>query len=140
MSGLGLFDPEIARPLLAGWITGAAVGLVDTALLVIAVARSPRWPEQFSQFRVSLPAFTIAAANGMLLGWTLIGLLLGAIWIVVPMPKFAIGVAVAMLGIGALYTYVRGLGHRGEAQVVLGSGLLAAVAFAGALPLLAAWR
>ena len=42
---LVLFDPEIARPLLAGWIMGAVVGLADTALLVIAIARSRRWPE-----------------------------------------------------------------------------------------------
>jgi len=137
---LALFDPEVARPLHEGLIVGAEHEQMDTAVLVIAESRSQRWPEQFRYFRVSMIAFAIAAANGMVLSWTLIGLILGALWIVVPMPKFAIGVALAILGIGGLYAYIRGLGRRGEAQVVLGSGLLALVGFAGALPLLAGWR
>ena len=140
MSPMVLFDPEIARPLLAGWIMGAVVGLADTALLVIAIARSRRWPQQLSGLHVSLPIFAIAAANGMMICWTLIGLVLGALWIVVPMPKFAIGVGGAILGILGVYAYIRGLGHRGEAQVVVGSGALAAVAFGGVLPLLASMR
>ena len=134
-----LFRPEVARPLLAGWIAGAFVGLLDTALVVIAVSRSPRWPEQLSHFRVSLPAFTIAAANGMLLGWTLVGLLLGAFWIIIPMPRFAIAVCAVTFAVAGLYAYVRGLDDRGEATVVLSSLALATFAFAGALPVLAAW-
>lgn len=140
MNWLVLFDPAIAGPLLAGWIIGAAIGLLDTAILVIAVARSARWPAQFSQFRVSMPAFAIAAANGMVIGWTLLGLVFGALWITVPMPGFAVGVAAAFGLLGVFYAYVRGLGRRGEAQVVLGSLLLAVVGFAGVLPLLAGWR
>ena len=96
------FDPDIVRPLLAGWILGAAIGLIETALVVIAVARSPRWPEQLSYFRVSIPAFTIAAANGMLIGWTLVGLLFGAISIVVPMPNFSAAVFVVFGGVAVL--------------------------------------
>lgn len=134
------FDPDILRPLLAGWIIGAAIGLLETALVVIAVARSPRWPDQLSYFRVSIPAFTIAMANAMLIGWTLIGLLMGALWIAVPMPRFAIGVGAAGLGVVALYAYIRGLERRGEASLVLGSALLATVAFAGVLPVLATWE
>lgn len=140
MNGMGLFDPGIAQPLLAGWIIGAVVGLIDTAVVVIAVARAPRWPDQLSQFRVSLPALTIAAANGMVIGWTLIGLLIGAVSIVVPMPRFAIGVAAVTLGVLAMYVYVRGLAHRGEAQIIVGTGLIAGLGFAVVLPLLAAWR
>lgn len=140
MNALALFNPDVARPLLAGWITGAVVGLADTALIVIAVARSPRWPEQLSGLHVSLPAFAIAAVNGMLIGWTLIGLLLGALSIIVPMPKFAFGVCGVTIGIVCLYAYVRGLEHRGEVVVVMGSGLIATVAFAVMLPVLAAWQ
>ena len=140
MNGFGLFDPAIAQPLLAGWIIGAVVGLIDTAVVVIAVARAPRWPAQFSQFHVSLPALAIAAANGMVIGWTLIGLVIGALSIIVPMPKFAIGMVAVVLGILGLYVYIRGLSHRGEAQVVVGTGLIAGVGFAVVLPLLAAWR
>lgn len=140
MNWLVLFDPAIAGPLLAGWIVGAAIGLADTAILVVAVARAPRWPAQFSQFRVSTPAFAIAAANGMVMGWTLVGLLFGAAWIAVPMPGFAIAVGGAFGLAGLCYAYVRGLAHRGEAQVVLGSLLLALTGFAGVLPLLAGWR
>ena len=135
-----LVDPEVARPLLAGWISGAALGLAETALVVIAIARSPGWPRQLSGLRVSLPVFTIVAVNGMLIGWTLIGLLLGALWIVVPMPRFAIGVGAGFLGLVGLYAFVRGLRYRGEAAVVIATGLLATVAFAGALPVLAAWE
>ncbi|MGE3858062.1 MAG: hypothetical protein AB7G21_13980 [Dehalococcoidia bacterium] len=140
MNWLVLFDPEVAGPLLAGWIVGAAVGLADTAILVIAVARSSHWPSQFSHFRVSMPAFAIAAANAMVIGWTLVGLLFGAMWIAVPMPGYSIGVGGAFAVLGVLYAYIRGLSHRGEAQVVLGSGLLALVGFAGVVPLLAGWR
>ena len=135
-----MLDPEVARPLLAGWITGAAVGLADAALLVIAVARSAGWPQQLSGLRVSLLAFTIAAVNGMLIGWTLVGLLLGALWIVVPMPRFAIGVCVVGLGIVGLYAFVRGLGHAGEARVVAALALIPTVAFAAMLPVLAVWE
>ncbi len=137
MTGL---NAGILQPLVAGWIIGAAIGLLETALVVIAVARSARWPEQLSGFRVSVPAFTIAMANAMLIGWTLIGLLMGALWIAIPMPRFAIGVGLAGLGVIGLYGYVRGLEHRGEASLVVGSGLLATVAFAGVLPVLATWR
>ncbi|MFA7248438.1 MAG: hypothetical protein WC273_02285 [Dehalococcoidia bacterium] len=135
-----LLNPEIARHLLAGWVTGALVGLIDTALLVIAVGRSPRWPQQLSALRVSLPALTIAAVNGMLIGWTLIGLLLGAVSISVPMPRFSILVCLVALGAAGLYAFVRGLGNRGEMLVVMGCGLVATVAFAGMLPALAAWE
>ena len=140
MNALGLFDPEVARPLLAGWITGAIVGLADAALLVIAVTRAPGWPQQLAGFRVSLPAVAIVAVNGMLIGWTLVGLLLGALWIVVPMPRFAIGVCAVSLGIVGLYAFVRGFEHRGEARLVAGGALIATVAFAGLLPALAAWE
>ena len=134
------FDPDIVRPLLAGWILGAAIGLIETARVVIAVARSPRWPEQLSYFRVSIPAFTIAAANGMLIGWTLVGLLFGAISIVVPMPNFSAAVFVVFGGVAVLYSYVRGLGRRGEATLVVGSCVLAGVAFGGLLPFMSSLR
>ncbi len=137
MSG---FDPDVLRPLLAGWIIGAALGLLETALVVIAVARSPGWPEQLSSFRVSIPVFTIAIVNAMLIGWTLVGLVMGALWIVVPMPRFAIGVCVIGLGITGLYAFIRGLERRGEATLFIGSGVLATVAFAGVLPLMATWQ
>lgn len=134
------FDPDIVRPLLAGWILGAALGLIETALVVIAVARSPRWPEQLSYVRVSLPAFMIAAANGMLIGWTLIGLLFGAISIVAPMPNFSVAVIIVFGGVALLYSYVRGLGRRGEATLFIGSTLMAIVAFAVLLPFLSSLR
>lgn len=135
-----LFNPDIARPLLAGWITGAAVGLLDTAIIVIAVSRSSRWPEQLANFRVSIPAFTIATVNGMLIGWTLIGLLMGALWIALPAPRFSIAVCAVGCLLAGLYAFVRGLDARGEAAVVIGSAMLSTVAFAVVLPVLAAWE
>lgn len=131
------FDPAILRPLLAGWITGAAVGLASTAIVVIAVVRSRRWPRQFARLRISIVAFAIAAANGMVIGWTLIGLLAGAAWIASP-ARFPLLAGAVGLAFAALYAYVRGLEDRGEAAVVLGCTLVATLAFALALPLLAA--
>jgi len=139
VSPVVLFDPAIARPLLAGWISGAVLGLADTALLVLVIARSPTWPHQLSGLRVSLPVFSIAAINAMLISWTLIGLLLGALWITVSGTKYAIIVALVTVGLVCLYAFVRGLAHRGEAVVVIGTGLLASVAFLGVLPALAGW-
>lgn len=135
-----LFDSTILRPLLAGWIMGAMVGLAGTAILVVAVARSKRWPQQFTRLRVSVPVFAIVAINAMVISWTLIGLVLGALWIATPMPQFAVGVVVAILGPIGGYLYLRGRDHRGEAQVVIGTGGIAALAFAVGLPLLAGGR
>ncbi len=140
MNGGIFFDPEIARPLLAGWIVGAVVGLADTAVLVIAISRSRHWPQQLSGLRVSLPVFAIAAVNGMLIGWTLVGLLLGVLWIVAPGPRYLLGVGIVGAGIAGLYAFVRGLHHRGEAGVVIGSLALATTAFGVLLPLLATWQ
>jgi len=140
VSWLSFIDPEIARPLLAGWITGAAIGLADTAIVVIAVARSSSWPAQFSHFRVSIPAFGIAAVNGLLIGWTLIGLLMGALWIRIPQPRFSILVVAVGLAIIGLYAFIRGFDQRGEAAVLLATALLATLAFAVMLPALAASR
>lgn len=140
MNPLVLFDPAVARPLLAGWISGAMVGLVHAALVVIAVARSPRWPDLLSNLRVSLPAFAIVAINAMLIGWTLVGLVLGAIWIVVPMPRFSIAIVLVAGGALGLYAFVRGTGRRGETMLVVACGAVAAVVFAGVLPALAGWR
>lgn len=140
MNGVAAFDPELVRPLLAGWISGAMLGLADTALLVIAISRSPGWPHQLSGLRVSLPVFSIVAINAMLIGWTLVGLLAGVLWITLPGAKFAALVGLVTVGGMCLYAFVRGLKHRGEAVVVVGTGLMAMLAFLGVLPVLASWR
>lgn len=133
-------DPDVARPLLAGWVAGAGVGLAHTALLLLALSRDPAWPKRLPGLRVSLPILGVVAANALVIGWTLVGLVLGAILIGAPMPAFSFAVGGGCLALAALYTFVRGRPPRGEAVVVWATAALAAVAFAVLLPLLAAPR
>ena len=132
--------PAVARPLLAGWIAGAIVGLADTALLLVVLSRDPAWVRRLPGLRVSLPIFGVVAVNALLIGWTLVGIVLGALYLGAPMPAFSLAAAGAWFALAGLYTFVRGGRHRGEAVVVWGTATLAAGAFALLLPLLAGPR
>ena len=133
---------EVARTLLAGWLAGAVVGLGDTALLLVILARHPGWAARLPALRVRLPILGVLAANGMVIGWTLVGLLLGALALRLPMPAFALVVAGLWLAAGGAYTVVRGLPpregpRRDEAALVWGTIILATLVFAILLPWLA---
>lgn len=137
-------DPEVARPLLAGWIAGAIVGLADTALLLLVLSRDTAWPTRLHRLPVSLPILGVVAVNAMLIGWTLVGIVLGAIYLGAPMPAFSLAVGGGWLALAALYAFVRGGvpggAPRGELALVWGTVALAAAAFALLLPLLAGRR
>ena len=75
-------DPEAARALLAGFIAGAAAALATTAIVLVSLSRSAQWQARASQVeRVPLPLLGVVFANGLLLAWTLLGLVLGAAYL-----------------------------------------------------------
>lgn len=76
-----MVDAETAAALLAGFISGAAVAFATTALALIVAARSPGWRQRAAQTRLSLPVVGVVIVNGMMLLWTLTGLLLGAAYL-----------------------------------------------------------
>ena len=130
-------DPAVARALLAGWIAGAIVGLADTALLLVVLSRHPAWAQRLPGLRISLPIFGVVAVNAMLIGWTLVGIVLGALYLGAPTPAFSIAAGGGWFVLAGLYTFVRGHEGRDEAAVIWGTAALAAVAFALLLPPLA---
>jgi len=126
------FDLEAARALFAGLIAGAIAGLATTAIALVALSRNPALRARLPM-ALPLPALGVVAANAMLFAWTLVGLVLGALWRGVSQPAFSIAVAVAVLALLAAAAFVR-------ARLTWPMGItavVAAVAFAGILPLLA---
>ena len=101
-------NSEGAGALLAGWIAGAAVALADTAILLVMLARDPVWRERVGRTRMRLPILGIVVVNGMMFGWTLVGLVLGAVYIGADQPAFSITV-VAVIGLGLVaFAAIRG--------------------------------
>ena len=129
-------DGDTGRALLAGWISGAAVAFATTALVLVAVARDPAWAARINRSRLRLPILGVLVVNAMMLFWTLVGLVLGAIHLAISQPAFSVTVA-AVLGLGLLlFAAVRGMPGWlawSTAVVTLGSfgGLLPALAAAG---------
>ena len=131
---------DAARTLLAGWLAGAVVGLGDTALLLVILALHPGWATRLPAFRIRLSFVGMFVANGMVIGWTLVGLLMGALLLKVPMPAFAAVVAAIWIGLGGVHGFLRGRTSRDEMLAVWVTVTLAVLAFAGGLPLLASTR
>lgn len=72
---------ETARALLAGFVTGAAVAFATTFIGLVALSRSSIWQRLPQNRRVPLPLMGIVLVNGLMLGWTALGLLLGAVFL-----------------------------------------------------------
>jgi len=127
------FDPDVARVLLAGWISGAAVALAGTAIVLVVLSRDDGWRERFQRTTLRLPLVGVVVVNGMMLGWTLVGLIMGGIYLGTEQPAFSITVIV-LLALGlVMWSAVRG--RPGWAVLAMvGSAL---VSFAGLLPALA---
>lgn len=131
---------ETAQALLAGWLSGAAAGLAITAVVLIVLARHPEAAARLpGQGRLRFVA--IVVANALVLGLTLVGLVLGALYLRTSGDAggawFSLVVAGGCVAAAALYVFVRGQIRGGEAPVVLGSIVIAAAAFGVMLPLLA---
>lgn len=69
------------RALVAGLIAGAAAALATTAIVLIALTRDPRWLGRAPNLRVPLPLLGVAFVNGLMLAWTALGLVLGALYL-----------------------------------------------------------
>jgi hypothetical protein len=129
---------DAAGVLLAGWLAGAVVGLADSGLLLVLLSRHPGWAARLPAFRVRLSIIGIVVANGMVIGWTLIGLLMGLLALKVAMPAFVLLAVGLCLAAGGLHVFFRGLRRGDEAAAVWGTVLAAIAGFAGLLPWLAA--
>ena len=125
-------DPEVGQALLAGWISGAAVAFATTAIVLVVLSRDERWRARFMRTTVRLPLVGIVVINVMMLGWTLVGLMLGAVTLWTDQPGFTVAVA-AMLAL-ALLMWVTVVGRPGRA--VLSTVAVALASFGGLLPFL----
>ena len=137
-------DPRILQALLAGLISGAAVALATTAIWITAIARDPRWRERPLSLPIPLPAAGVIVVNAMVLGWTVAGLVLGAVFLGIDDRRpaaglgsanlaFTVVVAGSIVGLLALGAYVRGR----VTWPVWGTAGVTVLAFGWLLPLLA---
>ena len=128
-------EVEAGRALLAGFIAGAAAAFATTAIALLSMSRSPQWQVRATGVeRVSLPLLGVALVNGLLLGSTLLGLMLGAAYLgVEDRLRFALLVLAAVAVALAAATYVRGR----LTAPMWGTALAAALAFGLLLPALA---
>jgi hypothetical protein len=128
-------DPELLGPIVAGWIAGAAAGLFLMPLLLIWAARPGRFVHL--QGRTRLPALVILFLNGLMITFTLIGLVLGGIYTQTGGLPFSLVVLGVIGAAASLYLFVRGTWRAPEAPLVLAGVVITALAFAGLLPWLA---
>lgn len=137
-------DPRVLQALVAGLIAGAATAFASTAIAMIAIARHPRWRERPLSLPIPLPAAGVIVVNGMMLAWTLTGLVLGALFLGIEDRRpygglgsanlaFTATVAGSIVALVALAAYVRGR----VSWPVWSTAAVAAVAFGWLLPLLA---
>jgi hypothetical protein len=127
-------EGDTARALLAGWVSGAAVAFATTALVLLAVSRDPAWRDRLNRTRLRLPLLGVVVVNAMMLFWTLVGLVLGAITLAVDQPAYSLTiVAITTLAL-LLYSTIRGL----PGWLTWSTTALALAAFALLLPALAA--
>jgi hypothetical protein len=124
---------DTAAALLAGWVSGAVVAFASTALVLLAVSRDPAWSARLNRTRLRLPLLGIVVVNGMMLFWTIVGLILGAVHLGVDQPAFSVTiVAVIALGL-VLFSAIRGM----PGWLTWSTVAIAVVSFAGLLPALA---
>ena len=73
-------DTATMRAVIAGLIAGVSGALATAAVVLIAIARDPRWHGAPPVTRLPLPALGVLSVNGMMLAWSLAGLLLGLLY------------------------------------------------------------
>lgn len=137
-------DPTTMQALVAGLIAGAAVAFASTAIVLVALARSTWWTRLPARQRVPLPLLGVVFVNGLMLAWTLLGLVLGAGYLRAatvapgaglgsPNMRFTVLVAGTILVALALAAFVR----RRVTWPVWWTAGVAVAAFGWLLPLLA---
>ncbi len=138
-------DGATGQALLAGFITGAGAALASSAVVLRALVRSERWRRRAAGGGRPLPLVGALVANGLLLGWTATGLVLGAAYLRAeserpgaglgsPNGLFTLSVLVAVGSLLGLAAIIRGRLSSPMTQ----TAAIAAAAFGWALPLLAA--
>ena len=111
-------DAETARALLAGFIAGAVTAMATTAIALVALVHDARWRERAPSLRVPWPLLGVVFVNGLMLGWTALGLVLGAAYLQAessqpaggvgsPNRLFTLLIAVAALSLLAAAVFVR---------------------------------
>lgn len=132
-------DPEAARALVAGFISGAAAALATTGIALVSMSRNAQWWVQARErvagaSRVPLPLLGVVVVNAMMLAWTLLGLVLGTAYLSLDDParfRFFVNIALLLALIAA--GFVRGRMTR----AMWSTALVAALAYGVLLPLLA---
>ena len=128
-------EVEAGRALLAGFVSGAAAAFATVAIALWSMSRSPRWRERAAGLkRLPAPLVGIVLVNGALIGWTLLGLLLGAAYLQVgdPLRFGTIVHAIALIAVLAAAFVLRRL-----SGAIWATAIVAAVAFGILLPALA---
>ncbi|RLT44458.1 MAG: hypothetical protein DWI58_00075 [Chloroflexi bacterium] len=102
------------RALVVGFGSGAVCALATTGIAMVVLARQRFWAGQPEQRRIPLPLLGVAFANGLMLLWTLLGLILGALFLAAEarLPADGIGSEnrAFTLGVVAIAAGVLGLG------------------------------
>lgn len=141
-------SPDVMRALVAGLIAGSATAFACTTIVLVTLWRRPGSFRGMPQVgRISLPLLGVVAMNGFLLGWTGLGLLLGAALRLVEVSRPADGLGspnraftLAMTAATALAllvtTFVRGR----LSWPLTAMGIAAALSFGWLLPWLGVQR
>ena len=128
-------EVDASRALFAGFVSGAAAAFATVAIALWSMSRSPRWRERAAGLeRLSAPLLGVVLVNGALIGWTLLGLLLGAVYLQVGDPlRFGMIVhALVLIAVLAAAFVLRRL-----SGAIWATAIVAAFAFGILLPALA---
>ena len=128
-------EVDAARALFSGFVSGAVAAFATVALALWAMSRSVRWRTRIASLgRLPLPLVGVVLVNVALLGWTLLGLLLGAAYIEVADPlRFGLIVhGLVLIAVVAAAFVLRGL-----SGAIWATAIVAAFAFGVLLPALA---
>lgn len=136
---------ETGRALLAGFVSGAIASLVTTVIFLFAIMQSAWWRRRAAgETGVSPAVAGIVIANGLLLVWTALGLLLAAAYLQVAerAPGGFLGSGswlFSLLVLGGIVTLVVpfALVRRGLVRPLWQTAVVAAVCFGWLLPALA---
>ena len=127
-------DNETVRALIAGWFSGVGVAFITMALLLIVLVRDPKWRARVARSNLKLPLVGVIALNALMLFWTLVGLVFGALYLGLGQPTFSITVSIiTLIATGGCF-FVRGV-LDWTTHIVL---LTPLILFGGLLPALAA--
>ena len=74
-------NDDTIRALVVGFGAGVACALVTTPIAMIVLARQPFWTALPEQRRIPLPLMGVVFVNALMLLWTLLGLVLGALFL-----------------------------------------------------------